>query len=253
MLEGAQQLVDGVRAERVEHVGAVEGDPDGAVRLRAVVGQVGQVLEPGTSSQSAGSKMSLTPSIALMGRSLSGAGILGAVGVVRGMTLQGTYVPSKADWVREQVEAFEASDGAEANTLRDSGDPIVVITSVGAKSGNLRKNPVMRVERDGMYVAIASKGGADDQPEWYYNFVAASRRSTSRTGRSRRPTPCRLLEGDERTDLWEPRGRTWSTYAEYQKKTEREIPVFKLTPSTETSGPLDRPSWTCFCPCYLIA
>ena len=88
------------------------------------------------------------------------------------MTLQGEYVPSKAQWVRDQVEKFEATDGQEANTLRDTGDPIVVITSVGAKSGDLRKNPVMRVERDGIYVAIASKGGADDQPEWYYNFVA---------------------------------------------------------------------------------
>ena len=89
-----------------------------------------------------------------------------------GMTLVGEYVPSKAQWVRDQVEQFEASDGQEANTLRGGTDPIVVITSVGAKSGNLRKNPVMRVERDGIYVAIASKGGADDQPEWYYNFVA---------------------------------------------------------------------------------
>src|SRR3954471_17608341 len=88
------------------------------------------------------------------------------------MTLQGEYVPSKADWVREQVETFEASDGAEANTLRGGDDPIVVITSGGAKSGNLRKNPVMRVERDGEYIAVASKGGAPEQPEWYYNFVA---------------------------------------------------------------------------------
>ncbi len=75
------------------------------------------------------------------------------------MTLEGEYVPSKAKWVRDQVEKFEATDGAEANTLRATGDPIVVITSKGAKSGNLRKNPVMRVERDGIYVAIASKGG----------------------------------------------------------------------------------------------
>ena len=86
-----------------------------------------------------------------------------------GMTLSGTYEPSPSDWVREQVEKFEASDGQEANTL--NGDPIVVITSTGAKSGRLRKNPVMRVERDGTYVAIASRGGAPEHPEWYYNFV----------------------------------------------------------------------------------
>ncbi len=88
------------------------------------------------------------------------------------MALSGTYVPSKQQWVRDQVAEFEASDGARANTLRNTGDPIVVITSVGAKSGNLRKNPVMRVERDGTYVAIASKGGSDDNPEWYHNFLA---------------------------------------------------------------------------------
>src|SRR5690349_4813665 len=92
--------------------------------------------------------------------------------VTTDMALTGTYAPSKQQWVRDQVEAYEASDGAAANTLRDTGDPIVVITSVGAKSGHLRKNPVMRVERDGTYVAIASKGGADDNPEWFHNFLA---------------------------------------------------------------------------------
>jgi deazaflavin-dependent oxidoreductase (nitroreductase family) len=147
------------------------------------------------------------------------------------MTLQGTYVPSKADWVREQVEAFEASDGAEANTLRDSGDPIVVITSVGAKSGNLRKNPVMRVERDGKYVAIASKGGADEQPEWYYNFVAHPEVDLQ-DGADKQTYTVRVLEGDERADWWDHAVSTWSTYGEYQKKTDRQIPVFLLEPKS---------------------
>src|ERR1700712_4219176 len=115
------------------------------------------------------------------------------------MTLQGTYVPSKADWVREQVAAFEASDGAEANTLRDSGDPIVVITSVGAKSGNLRKNPVMKVERDGKYVAIASKGGAPDNPEWFHNFVNHPEVELQ-DGPEKHTYTARLLSGDERTE-----------------------------------------------------
>ncbi|MCW2786224.1 MAG: nitroreductase [Marmoricola sp.] len=145
------------------------------------------------------------------------------------MTLQGTYVPSKADWVRDQVEAYEASDGAEANTLRDSGDPIVVITSVGAKSGNLRKNPVMRVERDGKYVAIASKGGADEQPEWYYNFIA-NPVVDLQDGPVKKTYSVRLLSGAERADWWEYAVSTWSTYAEYQKKTDREIPVLLLEP-----------------------
>ena len=146
-----------------------------------------------------------------------------------GMTLQGEYAPSKADWVREQVEKFEATDGREANTLRDTGYPIVVITSVGAKSGKLRKNPVMRVERDGKYVAIASKGGADDQPEWYYNFVAHPEVDLQ-DGAEKKTYRARVLEGDERAEWWQYAVETWSTYASYQEKTEREIPVFLLEP-----------------------
>jgi deazaflavin-dependent oxidoreductase (nitroreductase family) len=151
-------------------------------------------------------------------------------GIVRCMTLQGEYVPSKAQWVRDQVEKFEATDGQEANTLRDTGEPIVVITSVGAKSGALRKNPVMRVERDGIYVAIASKGGADDQPEWYYNFVA-NPEVDLQDGAVKKTYKVELAQGEEREDLWKLAVDTWSTYAEYQKKTDREIPVFKLTPT----------------------
>ncbi|MFL6160356.1 MAG: nitroreductase family deazaflavin-dependent oxidoreductase [Marmoricola sp.] len=145
------------------------------------------------------------------------------------MTLQGEYVPSKADWVREQVETFEASDGAEANTLRGGDDPIVVITSVGAKSGNLRKNPVMRVERDGEYIAVASKGGAPEQPEWYYNFVAHPEVELQ-DGPVRKTYQVRLLSDGEREDAWEYAVDTWSTYAGYQEKTDREIPVFLLSP-----------------------
>src|SRR4051812_8659022 len=150
-------------------------------------------------------------------------------GIEQGMTLQGEYVPSKAAWVREQVEKFEATDGREANTLRDSGDPIVVITSVGAKSGHLRKNPVMRVERDGVYVAIASKGGADDQPEWYYNFLAHPEVELQ-DGAVKKTYSVELVEGEERADLWQLAVDTWDTYASYQQKTDRQIPVFKLTP-----------------------
>ena len=145
------------------------------------------------------------------------------------MTLVGEYVPSKAQWVRDQVATFEATDGQEANTLRNSGDPIVVITSVGAKSGKLRKNPVMRVERDGIYVAIASKGGSDDQPEWYHNFLAHPEVELQ-DGAVRKTYQVELVEGDERDDLWRLAVATWSTYGEYQKKTDRQIPVFKLTP-----------------------
>jgi deazaflavin-dependent oxidoreductase (nitroreductase family) len=145
------------------------------------------------------------------------------------MTLQGEYVPSKAQWVRDQVAKYEATDGAEANTLRDTGYPVVVITSRGAKSGNLRKNPVMRVERDGIYVAIASLGGSDKNPEWYYNFVEHPEVDLQ-DGPVRKTYRVERVEGDERADLWQLSVDTWPTYGEYQKKTERQIPVFKLTP-----------------------
>ena len=125
------------------------------------------------------------------------------------MTLVGEYVPSKAQWVRDQVEKFEATDGQEANTLRGGDDPIVVITSVGAKSGNLRKNPVMRVERDGIYVAIASKGGADEQPEWYYNFLAHPEVELQ-DGPVKKTYRVELVEGEERADLWQLAVDTWS-------------------------------------------
>ena len=146
---------------------------------------------------------------------------------MRGMTIQGEYVPSKQQWVRDNVEAFEASGGLEANEM--NGDPIVVITSLGAKSGKVRKNPVMRVERDGTYVAIASKGGAPDNPEWYHNFVAHPEVDLQDQG-VKKTYRARIAQGDERADWWQLAVDTWPTYGEYQKKTDREIPVFLLEP-----------------------
>jgi len=145
------------------------------------------------------------------------------------MTLEGTYVPSTAQWVRDQVAEYEASGGTKANTLRGSKDRIVVITSRGAKSGNLRKNPVMRVERDGSYLAVASKGGAPDNPEWYFNFVAHPEVDLQ-DGPEPHAYRARVLEGDERADWWEHAVATWPTYASYQEKTDREIPLFLLEP-----------------------
>ncbi|KAJ1684629.1 hypothetical protein LUZ63_020384 [Rhynchospora breviuscula] len=143
------------------------------------------------------------------------------------MTLSGTYVPSKTQWVRENVAEYEATDGREGGEL--GGYPVVVITSIGARSGNLRKNPVMRVERDGAYLAVASKGGADDNPEWFHNFVAHP--EVDLQDREHKATyTVRRLEGAERADWWEHAVATWPTYAEYQTKTEREIPLFLLEP-----------------------
>ena len=145
------------------------------------------------------------------------------------MSLQGEYVPSSEKWVRDQVAAYEASGGREANILPRTGDPIVVITSVGAKSGKLRKNPVMRVERDGRYVAIASKGGAPEDPVWADNF-----RRHPVVDLQDGPEPCcftvRELEGEERAEWWDHAVATWATYASYQQKTDRLIPVFLLEP-----------------------
>jgi len=145
------------------------------------------------------------------------------------MTLHGEYEPSSQKWVRDQVAAYEASGGREANTLQGGTDPIVVITSVGAKSGKLRKNPVMRVEKDGVYAAIASKGGAPENPSWYANFVAHPLVDLQDGPESKSYT-VRVAEGEERLQWWEHAVATWPTYASYQEKTDREIPVFLLEP-----------------------
>ena len=143
------------------------------------------------------------------------------------MTLTGEYVPSATKWVRDNVAEYEASNGEKGGTLRGSKYPVVVITSVGSRSGNLRKNPVMRVERDGAYLAVASKGGADDDPAWADNFrqhpeVELQDKAEKHTYRVRE------LSGEERTDWWQHAVATWPTYASYQERTDREIPLFLL-------------------------
>lgn len=143
------------------------------------------------------------------------------------MALSGTYVPSPAQWVRDQVAEYEASGGTRATTLPGTDDKVVVITSRGAKSGNLRKNPVMRVERDGAYLAVASKGGADEHPSWHANFVAHPEVDLQ-DGPEKHTYRARILDGAERADWWEHAVATWPTYAEYAQKTDREIPLFLL-------------------------
>lgn len=144
------------------------------------------------------------------------------------MALQGEYEPSQWDWVREQVEEFEASNGERANILRDNPEwPIVVITSVGAKSGKLRKNPVMRVEHNGVYAAVASKGGDPQNPTWYANFVAHPEVDLQDKG-EKHTYRARIAEGAERAEWWERAVAQYAPYAEYQENTDREIPVFLL-------------------------
>ena len=142
--------------------------------------------------------------------------------------MPGEYIPSPSDWVREQVEKYEATNGREANILRGHPEwPIVVITSRGHKSGKLRKNPVMRVEKDGVYAAVASKGGAPDHPTWFHNFLADPIVDLQ-DGPEVKSYRARLAEGDERAEWWERAVAAFPNYAEYQAKTEREIPVFLL-------------------------
>jgi deazaflavin-dependent oxidoreductase (nitroreductase family) len=144
------------------------------------------------------------------------------------MALTGEYEPSKQQWVRDQVERYEASGGREANTLRGIDHwPIVVITSVGSTSGKLRKNPVMRVEHDGVYAAVASKGGSPEHPSWYHNFVAHPEVELQ-DGPEPHTYVARLAEGEERAQWWERAVAQYAPYAEYQEKTDREIPVFLL-------------------------
>ena len=144
------------------------------------------------------------------------------------MTLEGEYEPSKQEWVREQVATYEATGGREANILRGSPEwPIVVITSKGAKSGKLRKNPVMRVEHDGVYAAVASYGGSPQHPVWYHNFVAHPEVELQ-DGPEPHLYRARIAEGEEREIWWKRAVAEYAPYAEYQERTDREIPVFLL-------------------------
>jgi deazaflavin-dependent oxidoreductase (nitroreductase family) len=144
------------------------------------------------------------------------------------MPLKGEYAPSPSDWARKQAEQFEASGGIEGATLRDMS--IIVLTSVGAKTGKLRKTPLMRVEHDGKYAAVASLGGAPKNPVWYNN-LKANPHVELQDGPVKRDYIARELEGDEKAIWWTRAVAAYPDYAEYQKKTTRQIPVFVLEPA----------------------
>jgi deazaflavin-dependent oxidoreductase (nitroreductase family) len=141
-------------------------------------------------------------------------------------TLQGDYAPSPWQWVRDQVAEYEASGGERANTLMDTDMPIIVVTTRGAKSGKLRKNPVMKVEHDGEYALVASKGGSPENPEWYYNLVAHPDEVVVQDGPEPFAATIREVSGDEKAEWWERAVAAYPPYAEYQEKTARQIPVF---------------------------
>lgn len=141
------------------------------------------------------------------------------------MPLEGEYEPSSWDWVREQVAAFEASGGQEANTFADTGLPIIVMTNRGNKSGKLRKTPLMRVEHEGAYALIASVGGAPQNPVWYHN-LKADPQVTVQDGAEVIDAVAEEVEGDERAAWWDRAVAAYSDYQVYQDATERRIPVF---------------------------
>ena len=142
------------------------------------------------------------------------------------MSLEGEYEPSSSQWVRDQVELYESSGGQRGNTLMDTGMPVVIVTMRGNKSGNVRKIPLMRVEHDGEYALVASKGGAPEHPVWYYNLKAHPDEVSIQDGPEPFDAAVREVAGAERATWWERAVAAYPPYAEYQTKTDREIPVF---------------------------
>jgi len=149
------------------------------------------------------------------------------------VALTGEYEPSPSEWVRDQVEEYESSGGTRANTLRDSGIPIVIFSTRGQRSGNIRKTPVMRVEHNGEYALVASKGGAPDNPQWYYNLVAYPNDVVLQDGPEPFDVDVRQLGGVEYEQWWERAVAVYPPYAEYKTKTERQIPVFLASRKTD--------------------
>ncbi|MFG2093464.1 nitroreductase family deazaflavin-dependent oxidoreductase [Streptomyces sp. NPDC048612] len=144
------------------------------------------------------------------------------------MPLQGEYEPNPAQWVRDQVELYESSGGTDGTTMR--GMPVVILTTRGARSGKIRKSPLMRVEHDGVYAVVASMGGAPRHPVWYHNVVADPRVELQ-DGPRQRDMTAREVTGAEKALWWGRAVEAFPDYDEYQKKTERQIPVFVLEPA----------------------
>lgn len=141
------------------------------------------------------------------------------------MPLEGEYEPSAWRWVRDQVAEYEASNGQRADTLRDTGLPIIVVTTKGNKSGKLRKTALMRVEHEGEYALVASQGGAPTHPSWYFNLKVHPTAVEIQDGADRFDAVVREVEDDERAAWWQRAVAAYPPYAEYQEKTERRIPV----------------------------
>lgn len=142
------------------------------------------------------------------------------------MPLEGEYAPSPQQWVRDQVELYERTGGREGNTLLDTGLPVVIFSTRGVTSGKVRKQPLMKVEHDGVYAMVGSQGGAPSDPAWVANLRAAPDQVTVQDGPEPWGGVARELSGEEREVWWERAVAAFPNYAEYQKKTDRQIPIF---------------------------
>ena len=149
------------------------------------------------------------------------------------MPLQGEYAPGRSAWAREQAERYEASGGKERSKL--SGKPIIVLTTVGAVTGKLRKTALMRVEHDGRYAVVASRGGAARNPKWYFNLVA-NPHVELQDGAAKRDYIAHEATGEEKAEWWARALQVWPDYAGYQRRTSRQIPVFVLEPMDPPGG-----------------
>lgn len=143
------------------------------------------------------------------------------------MPLTGEYEPSTASWAHEQVARYEGTNGEQGGDMQ--GRPVLVVTSVGAKTGKLRKNPLMRVEHEGVYAVVASLGGDPKNPVWYHN-LRANPHVELQDGATKRDYVAREVSGDEKSVWWQRAVEAWPDYANYQTKTDRQIPVFVLEP-----------------------
>jgi deazaflavin-dependent oxidoreductase (nitroreductase family) len=145
--------------------------------------------------------------------------------------IEGEYEPNPMQWVRDQVETYERTGGREGNTLADTGFPVIILTTIGNKSGKVRKTPLMRVEHDGLYALVASLGGSSKNPVWYYNLKASPARAMIQDGPEPFDVTVRELAGEERAEWWKRAVAAYPPYQEYQGRTERVIPVFLATPA----------------------
>jgi len=144
--------------------------------------------------------------------------------------LQGDYIPSTLGWVKDQIETYERTGGKEANTLLETGIPVIIVTMRGAKSGAVRKIALMRVEHNGAYALVASKGGAPGNPDWYTNLVTHPDEVLLQDGPAPFPVKIREIHGTERDEWWTRSVAVFAPYAEYAQKTTRTIPVIIAEP-----------------------